>query len=302
MKKNITKPVLFLVFNRPATTKKVWNRIRMHRPTRIYIAADGPRPNNVDDIEKCKKVREIINNIDWKCDVNRLNREKNLGCKKAVSSAIDWFFENEKEGIILEDDTLPNLSFFQFAADMLDKYKDDKKIMHITGGNFLGNEVKIDTSYYFSKYIHIWGWATWRRAWKNYCMNMNSWRDHKDMMFMDTYKTGYLEKMYWRILFNAVVNNKIDTWDYQWLYSVWIKGGLGIIPSKNMIENIGFGKDATHTTSASSKGSLTFLMKKPYKHPKKIINDEAEKYTKDSVYKINVVNVMKQFLYYEAKK
>ena len=167
-------PILFLIFNRPDTTFKVFEEIRKIKPAKLYIAADGPRPNVIGEEEKCTASRNIIKQVDWDCDVKTLFREKNLGCKIAVSSAISWFFENVEEGIILEDDTFPTQSFFWFCQELLDFYRNDSRIMHISGNNFQLGKIRGEGSYYFSKYNHIWGWATWKRAWRFYDVSLNT--------------------------------------------------------------------------------------------------------------------------------
>ena len=172
--------VLFLIFNRPENTDKVFKKIKNVKPKKLYIAADGPRENNINDKVNCLKAREVINKIDWNGEVKTLFRDKNLGCKLAVSSAIDWFFENEEMGIILEDDCLPDPSFFYFCQELLQKYKDDKRVMMISGFNYLLNSLEIRESYFFSNYYPIWGWATWRRAWKLYDNEMKNWDYFKE--------------------------------------------------------------------------------------------------------------------------
>ena len=207
--------VLFLVFNRPDVTKQVFDTIRKARPPRLYIAADGARSEKKGEEDKVSQVRKIVGQVDWDCDVKTLFREKNLGCKVAVSSAIDWFFENEEMGIILEDDCLPNQSFFWFCEKLLEKYKDDMRIGQICGFNPL---IKINIqneSYLFSKFGPIWGWASWRRAWNKYEVAILSWNEIKKRNLVSFFTDSYSETK-WRIdVFNKIYNNKIYTWDYQ---------------------------------------------------------------------------------------
>lgn len=172
-------PVLFLIFNRPDTTRKVFAEIRRAKPARLYIAADGPRKERTTDIALCEQTRDIINEIDWPCQSYTLYRKENLGCKLAVSSAINWFFEREESGIILEDDCLPHPTFFKFCEIMLERYKDDTRVMHIGGSNFQEGMIRGDGDYYYSKWTPVWGWASWRRAWKNYDVNMVKWIEFK---------------------------------------------------------------------------------------------------------------------------
>jgi hypothetical protein len=241
--------LLFIVFNRPNTTAVVFNEIRKARPTRLYIASDGPRTHLIDELKKINHVRKIVRDIDWKCEVRTLFSEKNLGCKEACSRAIDWFFEKEEEGIILEDDCLPHPDFFYFCEILLNHYKFEKKIFQITGCNFQNNINRGKASYYFSNYNHLWGWATWKRAWKYYNKEMKFWPEWKES---DDWKKKFSDKVernFWENNFEASYKNQIDTWCYPWQSSVWKNGGLTVTPNVNLISNIGFGVDATHTTN-----------------------------------------------------
>lgn len=269
----LNTPILFIVFNRPDTTQIVFNAIRNIKPLRLYVAADGPRPNVQTDAKRCADAREIIKGVDWKCEVKTLFREKNLGCGLGVSSAITWFFENEPEGIILEDDCLPSESFFWFCQELLEKYRTDNRVMHIGGNNFLGDDN--DFSYYFSRNGHIWGWATWRRAWQNYDFKISSYEQTRKKGFFDRFFLNSLEKFYRLRKFDQVHSGSLDTWDYQWDFARFVNSGLSIAPKKNLVRNIGFGVDATHTTSAKSKNSelQAHELDFPLKHPPFIVRD-----------------------------
>jgi|SRR3989344_844578 len=258
--------VLFLVFNRPDTTKQVFEAIRKAKPPRFYVTADGPREHKEGEVEKIQAVRDyVMGNIDWDCKVKTLFRDKNLGCKYAVSSAITWFFENEEMGIILEDDCLPSQSFFWFCEELLDRYKDDMRVWQINGFNPLEN-VDIGEDYYFSKFGPIWGWASWRRAWKHYDVEMKTWPEVRRKKLYTAFCDSKREKV-WRVqLFDDVYNDKIDTWDYQWSFTKLINNGLSIMPKANMVQNIGFGKDATHTKGNSGNyesSDITFPLINP---------------------------------------
>ncbi len=242
----LSTPILFIVFNRPDTTEQVFQAIRNIRPAKLYIAADGPRTNKEGEDEKCNETRKITENIDWPCDVFRKYSDKNLGCKMGVSSAISWFFEHEEMGIILEDDCLPHPSFFPFCQELLGKYKDVDEVKMITGDNFFFGKKFGDESYYFSYFQNIWGWATWRRVWNTNDLDMvdlDSYLASKD--FKELYNKDM--QRHWEKLFRHVKNKKIDTWDTQWSYTVLKASGLTIIPNVNLISNIGFGENATHT-------------------------------------------------------
>lgn len=239
--------VLFLVFNRPDTTAQVFKKIRQAKPSRLYVAADGPREENDEDKNEIIKVQEIATRVDWPCEVKTLFRNKNLGCKKAVSSAITWFFENEEQGIILEDDCLPNLDFFNFCENLLDRYVKDERVSAITGNNFQNDQWRGNASYYFSKYNHCWGWATWRRSWQNYDGDIKFWpRWSKSKAWAD-FISNKVERKYWKNIFQRVHSGQINSWAYPWTACTWYKEGLIVTPNVNLVSNIGFGERATHT-------------------------------------------------------
>ncbi len=268
-------PILFLVFNRPDVTKIVFEKIRKQKPKYLFIAADGPRILNNEDEENCLAVKEIFNEIDWDCELKTLYRIDNLGCKNAVSSAIDWFFDQVEEGIILEDDILPDDSFFPFCSKMLEHYRSDEKVMHISGFNVCGTWKEKKQSYHFSYFGGIWGWASWRRAWKHYDVNILDWNDKQ-------LQNNILEKYFpkeMRVarknLYDDLYNGKINTWDYQWTFARLIYNGMSVIPSKNLVINIGFNIDATHT-SVMPEWILnhSFSMKMPMSIQRNVICDK----------------------------
>ncbi len=256
-------PILFLIFNRPDLTEKSFDSIKKIKPQRLFIAADGPRRGNILDEFATQESRNcVLSSIDWECDLRILFRKENLGCGVAVSSAISWFFEQVEEGIILEDDCLADMSFFKYCNVLLDKYRFDEEILHINGSNHQFGIKRGFSDYYFSIYPHVWGWATWKRAWERYDFIM------RDMEF---YQKVKIFKKYAQIsLMNSVYNGDVDTWDIQWAYSVLKNRGLVITPNINLISNIGFGETATHTNSKipnyikySINGSIDF----PVSHP-----------------------------------
>jgi len=276
---NFEIPILFLVFNRPELTLKVFNKIKEIKPKKLYVACDGPRNIN-NEKQIVNQVREITNHVTWDCNLKKLFRNYNLGCKNAVSGALDWFFENEDKGIILEDDCLPNQDFFLFCEELLLRYENDPRISMITGNNFQDGNIRGNGSYYFSGYNHIWGWATWKRVWNFYDKNMSFWpvwsksQDWKDK-FPDL-----LERIYWKRNFDKVYANLIDTWDYQ-LFALSKKiGGLCITPNTNLVSNIGFGANATHTNDEINKNAnLPTSNLSKLEHPSSInIDLEADKY------------------------
>lgn len=265
-------PVLFLVFNRPDTTAQVLAKIREARPKQLFVAADGPRRDKVGEQEKCEQVREsILQGVDWNCEVKTLFREENLGCGRAVSEAITWFFNNVESGIILEDDTVPSLGFFEFCESLLRHHQTDESIMHISGSNFQFGRKNGEASYYYSRYNHIWGWATWRRAWESYVFNVKNQPLQQLKNSIDTIFCTEGEKEYWKNVLKQMINQEIDTWDYQWHFTMWLHEGFAVIPNTNLISNIGISPDSTHTyqtemkTATLAAGNIAYI-----KHPKEI--------------------------------
>ena len=274
-------PVLMVIFNRPETTKIVFDAIRSVRPSRLYIAADGPRPHVASDAAKCAATRQIADEVDWVCEVKTLFRDSNLNCGIGPSSAITWFFEHEEEGIILEDDCLPSPSFFHFCQELLERYRDDLRIMHIGGNNFLnGWQKNNEYSYYFSISGHIWGWATWRRAWKTYDFKIRHYSTLKMKGYFDNFFVSPFERFYQLRKFDQITAGEIDTWDYQWDFARYINSGLAIVPSKNLVKNIGFGSTATHTKNHHDKYAKieAHEIDFPLMHPNYVLRDfEADK-------------------------
>lgn len=279
-------PILFLIFNRPEVTRQVFEAIRKARPSKLYIAADGPRQNKTGEHKRCHSVLEIVSKVDWPCEVNRLIRTENLGCKVAVSSAIDWFFSQEAEGIILEDDCLPSPSFFMFCDELLEKYRDDDRVGMISGSNFQGGIWRGIGDYYFSRFCHIWGWATWARAWDKYDVNVARWPALKSEDWLDSLGFKGSEKLHWLKAFNKVHEKTQDTWDYQWVMACWLNSMLAVTPNINLIRNIGFGKDATHTISSSVYADRpTGTIKFPLRHPLSVqAEPEADDYSSKHIF------------------
>ncbi len=299
-------PVLFTIFNRPETTVKVFEAIRKAEPKQLFVAADGPRRNKQGEAQLCAQAKEIATNVDWDCQLYTLFREDNLGCGQAVSSAIDWFFENVEQGIILEDDTLPNQSFFDFCSQLLERYKDNIQIGQINGSNFQFGKKWGKASYYFSNYPMIWGWGTWRRAWCLYEYKMYSWPQVKnDPGFWKVANTQD-ERKYWQNIFNNKFldfqdrNKKIDTWDYQWYYSFWKNNFISITPNFNLISNIGFGETATHTKGQSLVSFLPTYQLNSIIHPNSfsiIHKADAKVYKNYFVPPLLFINRIRNILY-----
>ena len=240
-------PVLLLIFNRPEQTAKIFEQISLVRPAKLYVAADGPRIDKLGESEKCTQARFIVDKVDWPCRVVTLFRDTNLGCREAVSSAVNWFFEQEEEGIILEDDCLPSSDFFSFCKAMLHTYRHDSRIGHICGSNFQLGQKRGDGSYYFSRIPHVWGWASWRRAWKGYDVNISTFPEFKSSRLMEGIPAFSEFSEQWLNTFERVYKDNFDTWDYQYTYHHLVNNRLAIIPNSNLIKNIGFDEQATHT-------------------------------------------------------
>jgi hypothetical protein len=273
-------PVAFLIYNRPDLTKKVFEEIRKAKPPKLFIIADGPRLNKPAEKEKVAETREIIENVDWECEVVKDYSDLNLGCKKRVSSGISRVFENCDEAIFLEDDCLPHQSFFRYCQELLEYYRDDERVMMISGNNFQNQKIR-PYSYYFSVYSHIWGWCSWKRAWQKYDENMLLWPEIKKNDFLKYWLSGNRAVRHWTEEFDKTHENKIDTWDYQFLFSCWINHGLAILPQVNLVSNIGFGSSASHT--GDKKHRLSNILSEeiafPLDHPPYIVKDlAADKY------------------------
>lgn len=271
-----TTPILFLIFNRPNTTQVVFDRIREIQPNRLYVAADAPRGGKMAEEELCLQTRAIIDQVDWPCKVKKLYRKENMGCKLSVSTAISWFFEQEEMGIILEDDCLPDPSFFPFCEELLIKYKDDDRIGHIGGNCNLLNIIKDGLSYDFCSITHIWGWATWRRVWKNMDVNFPFWEECKEKrssLFRNKWEEIYFSSFISDALYNRY---GLNPWGVFYYYMLRTQNQLSIYPTVNLVTNIGLGDHAaTHTTKKSSKlyvpsQNISF----PLHHPKYVMDNQ----------------------------
>ena len=264
--------VLFIIFNRLDTAKEVFTAIRKAQPPRLYIASDGARVDKEGEEMKVQMIRNyLIEHIDWDCEVKTLFREKNFSCGPSVKGAIDWFFSFEEDGIILEDDVVPSQSFFWYCEELLERYRDDFRVGMINGTNHIGFLPRED-SYLFSKYKSGWGWATWKRAWFNMDLEMN-W-SHTEFHESIVLNMGHSEKNvnFWERIIHRIELNQVSAWDYQWAFSLGSQNQLGIVPRRNLIANIGFGDDATHTIGSPKDSYITSEeIELPLKHPPYIL-------------------------------
>lgn len=300
---NFPVPILFIIFKRPDTAAQVFSKIRAVKPSKLFVAADGPRVDEEGEIALCEKTRQVVlDNIDWDCEVHTLFREKNLGCGFGPSSAISWFFDHVEEGIILEDDCLPSLSFFSYAAYCLDKYRHNPKIMHIGGNNFLGREWG-RASYFYSAYNHVWGWATWRRSWNLYNYNLQSLEEKELRTAIGQYFPWSISNAwfnYYKSLLIRKINigeNRWDFWDYQWTFCIWLNQGLCVYPNVNLVSNIGFGPEATHTLDVTNKfNSLASQELKAISSPHYIKrNEEADIITSQVVFNFKMEKLSQKY-------
>jgi hypothetical protein len=260
-------PIAYIIFNRPRHTRETFEMIRAQQPSHLLIIADGPRPGHPTDAERCAETRATVEQIDWPCHVQRNYADQNMGCKVRVSSGLDWVFEQVERAIVLEDDCLPNQDFFLFCDELLERYAKDERVWVVTGNNFQQGKRRGDAAYYFSKYNHCWGWATWRRAWQHYRVDIPFWPAWRSTKDWRTKTLDHVERKVWGDILDRIKRNEIDTWDYQWTACAWFYGGLTATPNVNLVTNIGFGPDATHTVSASDQVGLATLSLGELTHP-----------------------------------
>lgn len=268
-------PVIFIVFNRPAETARVFAEIAKARPPKLLLIADGPRTGRVGEAERVAEVRKIATSINWPCELLTNFSEVNLGCRRRVSTGLDWAFSQVEEAIVLEDDCLPDPTFFRFCDEMLERYRHDMRIGMIAGSNFAFGHKRAESSYFYSRHVLIWGWATWSDRWRgNYDVNMRDWPQMKAEGRLFELLHHADEARLWTRIFDANAAGKVDTWDMQWVFANWKRARLSIIPNVNLVSNIGFGVEATHTfdenkVSAVPASSLQF----PLRSPEEMIQD-----------------------------
>jgi hypothetical protein len=272
----LNTPVAMIVFNRPEPTRRVFEAIAKARPSRLLVIADGPRLDRLGESERCAEVRRIVSKIDWPCKVDNNFAVENMGCRKRVISGLHWVFSLVEEAIILEDDCLPDSSFFPYCAELLKRYRDNNQIGLIAGFNFEGS-FRHPYSYYFSSLVSIWGWATWRRSWQQYDERMESWPEAKQGGMLKRLFPNKEIVAYWEDKFDRMHDGSgPNTWDYQWIYTSWSHNWLNLLPAKNLVQNIGFGEDATHTTKPDPVTAIRAdSMAIPLSHPPRITSWQA---------------------------
>lgn len=291
-------PVLFIIFNRPETEAVVFNRIHEYRPDRLYVAADGPRDNKPGEKELCEAARDIVRHVDWPCEVRTLFQDSNLGCGLGVSTAINWFFNNEEYGCIVEDDVLPSLDFFRFCETALPRYKEEDKVMLIS--SFVPESRNTESSGCgFSRYANIWGWASWKRAWSHFDLEMQQARSAPIMAWIRFYGLFlgiYLHYCCKKLYASYLETGKWHTWDYQWTFTLFVENGFSLVPYVNLTRNVGIGVgDGTHFEPDASDpfGKATIgRMTSPYQFPPALKTDRTiESWTFKQITKARIAGI-----------
>ena len=268
-------PVLLIPFRRPTKIKQLITALAKVQPKYIYVLADGPRPGLPEEARLCAEARRIATDIPWPCEIHTHFKDTNVGLTENVTEGIDWFFDHVEYGIILEDDCIPDPSFFTFCAVLLPYYKDNERIMHISGNNFQNGVSRSDGSYYFSHYSHSWGWATWRRAWKRHIEALSHLHREGPDAVIETLPFSDAAKLFWKKHLQ-----KGSHWDGLWVYTTWYAKGLSILPNQNLVSNHGFDAEATHTHEPSEQANLQNIPLEKVIHPTSIaVNTEADEYT-----------------------
>lgn len=272
-------PIAYIVFNRPRHTERSFAALRTQCPTKLFIIADGPRPGHPTDAERCAEVRTIVGQVDWPCEVHHNYAETNLGLKRRVSSGLDWVFGQVECAIVLEDDCVPHPDFFTFCDALLERYANDARVWVVTGNNFQNGRQRGNAAYYFSKYNHCWGWATWRRAWSQYNGGLSFWPNWKNSTDWLEKIPDAVERCYWNAIFDRVHLGEVDSWAYPWTASVWHHDGLTATPNVNLVTNIGTGPDATHTVTGNDQEGIPVQPLGILTHPARVEKDrDADRY------------------------
>lgn len=265
-------PVVLIVFRRPSLTQRVLERIAEVRPRKLFVIADGPRPDRPEDLAACRETRALIDRVDWPGEIIKNYSDENLGCGRRPATGIDWVFEQVDRAIILEDDCLPDPSFFRFCEELLERYRDDERVMQIAGATWKPRHRDLAASYYFSRFTTTWGWATWRRAWRHFDFHAQSWGVLRKTRWLQTLVPDEVAVRYWKEKFDGAYAHKgrLDYWDYQWTLACLLEGGLSIGPRENLVSNLGVGGDATHTIDGTFTYTPSSALRFPLVHPKRV--------------------------------
>lgn len=284
-------PIVLILFNRPEPTAQVFAAIRAAQPPQLFVIADGPRKHVPTDVAKCTAARAIVDNVDWPCQILRRFARENIGLRRNVLEGLDWVFSQTERAIVLEDDCLPDASFFPFCEELLERFSQDRQVAAIGGTNLDPAKTAPGggESYYFSRFCHVWGWATWRRAWQLCDHEMKEWPSLRRTDWLRQKCGSTAAENYWRRHFDdsyARNQDGLNTWDIPWLFACWRHDLLSIVPRKNLVSNIGFGLDAAHTRSQTRTARLpTNPVEFPLQHPKeKKVNAAADRYVQEEVF------------------
>ncbi len=288
-------PIAFVIFKRSDTTQKVFDSIRQAKPSKLLVIADGPRSDYPNEAKKCAETRAIIDQVDWDCEVLTNYSEVNLGCAKRVATGLDWAFDLAEEAIVLEDDCVPHPTFFQFCEELLEYYRNDQRVMAIAAKNVQFGRRRTDYSYYFSRYNHCWGWASWRRAWQHFDFDMTLWPEAKSKNILLDILGDQRAASYWTRIFQSTYEGGNNSWAYRWMLSCWLQNGLSILPSHNLVSNLGFGADATNTITSSKNSHyanmVTEKMAFPLRHPPYITRNRcADDFEQNTLFNPTLTN------------
>jgi hypothetical protein len=280
-------PVAFFIFNRPDVTQQVFDAIRKLKPAVLLVVGDGARSSKDGENALVEQTRKIVNQTDWNCDLRLDFVNDNLGCKRRVSSGLGWIFQQFEEAIILEDDCVPDASFFPFCQQLLERYRNDERVFSISGNNFQSGQSRCDNGYYFSKYFHCWGWASWRRVYQQIDWNLACWSQFVREGGLLSLADSSDEPNFWERILGKQANGEVDSWAYTWLASCWMNECLNVLPDVNLVSNIGFSESATHTRSSNSKlANLPTNALTGWSEPTKFErNFQADRYTFQSIYR-----------------
>ena len=300
----VTEPILVIAFNRPDLLAQVLQRLREVSATRVFVAIDGPRATRDGEDRKVQECRDLVDTIDWPCEVQTLAQQANLGCGLGVSTAISWFFSQVDRGIILEDDIIPDPSFFGFCSGLLDRYQDDPRVFAITGCNFvpLEGQTNPEAAYRFSRVAHIWGWATWRRSWDTYRLDIAGWR--RDLPARKLWTSGgstLSGALFWAMTFELMARRQVDTWDAQLVFAAMRQDQLIATCNTNLVENIGFGGDATHTlvdVDTLPVGSVIL----PTQPVPVRADEKADAWTREHHFQVTLPGIAHQTFNYASRK
>lgn len=288
-------PVVVIIFNRPDKTKILYESLKKYKPSKLLIISDGPRSNFANEKGKVVQSRKIFEKIEWECEILFNNSETNLGCRERIISGLNWVFSKVEKAIILEDDCIPTTEFFTYMEILLDRYQDRKKISSICGTNFLSDSYEVKDSYLYSKYCNVWGWGTWKDRWFKIDSQLKGLGKIKKKKFLIKYLGSFRAYLYWHWLLDRVDRKKIDSWAYIWNFTNFIEEKISIIPSTNLLTNIGIGKDSNHTqslpykyiSSQESTKKLTF----PLKYPSNFLLDsEHDLKVEDTIFSKSIYN------------